>query len=73
MRTSELAKKHPGIQELAKKPYGSGRIKNYGPGDSTIDLHWNPAMAKHGLFALRFEGKDIVLDAEELRWYTRVI
>lgn len=73
MDTSQLSKKHPSIKEIAKKPYGKARIRNYGStGSNTITLSWNPSMAKHGVFELEHDGKKLLIDAEELRWFTRV-
>lgn len=72
MKTSELSKKHPGIKELAKRPFGRVKIRNYGEGASDIELRWNPTLAKNGIFELTHEGKTIRIDAEELRYFTRV-
>lgn len=73
MDTRELSKLHPSIKEIAKKPYGSATIRNRGEGSSTIQLRWNPQLAKQGMFELSHDGKKLLIDAEELRWYTRAM
>lgn len=69
MKISEAAALHP-ITELAKKPYGERRIRNYYGGH--ITLRWNPQLAKYGKFEMLVGGKKVLLDAEEFRAVSRV-
>lgn len=52
---------------------GYARIRNYGSGSSTAEIFWNlnAKAKKDQIFKIKFEGKEVLFDKEELDKFLR--